>query len=54
MTAQARTEQDDGGAEAGMDDFLGKPLDCQQLYAVLDRHLLAAANASCRRFPSSR
>jgi len=46
LTAHILDEHRQRGAEAGMDDFLGKPLDCQQLYAVLDRHLLAAANAS--------
>lgn len=41
LTAHILEEHRDRGLAAGMDDFLGKPLDCQQLYILLDRYLLA-------------
>ena len=41
LTAHILEEHRDRGLAAGMDDFLGKPLDCQQLYTLLDRYLLA-------------
>ncbi|MGL4315595.1 MAG: 7TM diverse intracellular signaling domain-containing protein [Pseudomonas sp.] len=40
LTAHILDEHRELGAQAGMDEFLGKPLDCQQLYATLDRFLL--------------
>ncbi|MBC9251069.1 hybrid sensor histidine kinase/response regulator [Pseudomonas alcaligenes] len=40
LTAHILDEHRQLGAQSGMDDFLGKPLDCQQLYATLDRFLL--------------
>ncbi|MBD9481806.1 response regulator [Pseudomonas sp. PDM14] len=41
LTAHILEEHRQHGSESGMDDFLGKPLDCQLLYATLDRYLLA-------------
>lgn len=46
LTAHILEEHRARGLAAGMDDFLGKPLDCQQLYATLDRYLLAQAHAT--------
>jgi signal transduction histidine kinase/CheY-like chemotaxis protein len=46
LTAHILDEHRELGLAAGMDDFLGKPLDCQQLYAMLDRYLLAQASIS--------
>ncbi|WP_043310798.1 hybrid sensor histidine kinase/response regulator [Pseudomonas sp. ML96] len=46
LTAHILDEHRDQGLAAGMDDFLGKPLDCQQLYAMLDRYLLAQVHAT--------
>ncbi|AYC33603.1 hybrid sensor histidine kinase/response regulator [Pseudomonas cavernae] len=40
LTAHILDEHRRQGAEAGMDDFLGKPLDGALLYATLDRYLL--------------
>ncbi|HSC82492.1 MAG TPA: ATP-binding protein, partial [Pseudomonas sp.] len=40
LTAHILDEHREQGAQAGMDEFLGKPLDCQLLYATLDRFLL--------------
>ena len=40
LTAHILDEHRLSGAEAGMDDFLGKPLDCNLLYSTLDRLLL--------------
>jgi CheY-like chemotaxis protein len=39
LTAHILDEHREHGALAGMDDFLGKPLDGQVLYATLDRFL---------------
>lgn len=39
LTAHIFDEHREAGAAAGMDDFLGKPLDAHQLYTTLDRHL---------------
>ena len=39
LTAHILAEHRDLGLAAGMDGFLGKPLDCQQLYAMLDSFL---------------
>jgi len=41
LTAHILAEHRDLGLAAGMDGFLGKPLDCQQLYAMLDSFLKA-------------
>ncbi|WP_137971680.1 hybrid sensor histidine kinase/response regulator [Pseudomonas sp. F(2018)] len=46
LTAHILDEHRDRGMAAGMNEFLGKPLDCQQLYALLDRYLLAQARAT--------
>lgn len=46
LTAHILDEHREQGAQAGMDDFLGKPLDCQLLYATLDRYLLDLSLAS--------
>ncbi|MEK1907448.1 MAG: 7TM diverse intracellular signaling domain-containing protein [Pseudomonas sp.] len=40
LTAHILDEHREMGAQAGMDDFLGKPLDSQLLFATLDRFLL--------------
>ncbi|MET1078282.1 MAG: 7TM diverse intracellular signaling domain-containing protein [Pseudomonas sp.] len=39
LTAHILDEHRRSGAQAGMDGFLGKPLDCQLLYSTLDRFL---------------
>lgn len=39
LTAHIFDEHRQQGMEAGMDDFLGKPLDGELLYATLDQHL---------------
>jgi signal transduction histidine kinase/CheY-like chemotaxis protein len=39
LTAHILEEHRQNGEQSGMDDFLGKPLDSQQLYAVLDHYL---------------
>ncbi|MCQ4320045.1 hybrid sensor histidine kinase/response regulator [Stutzerimonas stutzeri] len=41
LTAHVLEEHRRAGSEAGMDDFIGKPLDSEQLYAYLDRFLNA-------------
>ena len=41
LTAHILAEHREHGSQSGMDDFIGKPLDCQLLYATLDRYLLA-------------
>jgi len=41
LTAHILDEHRQNGIAAGMDDFLGKPLDCQLLYETLDRFLLS-------------
>jgi signal transduction histidine kinase/CheY-like chemotaxis protein len=46
LTAHILDEHRDRGMAAGMNEFLGKPLDCQQLYALLDRYLLAQARVT--------
>lgn len=46
LTAHILEEHRALGLAAGMDDFLGKPLDCQLLYALLDRYLLAQAHTT--------
>lgn len=43
MTANAYAEDRARCFEAGMSDFLGKPFDPQQLYAVLARSLSKGA-----------
>jgi CheY-like chemotaxis protein len=40
LTAHILDEHREHGALVGMDDFLGKPLDCQVLYDTLDRFLV--------------
>ncbi|MCU9951012.1 hybrid sensor histidine kinase/response regulator [Pseudomonas sp. PDM13] len=40
LTAHILDEHRDAGSEAGMDDFLGKPLDSALLFATLDRLLM--------------
>ncbi|HWV08937.1 MAG TPA: 7TM diverse intracellular signaling domain-containing protein [Pseudomonas sp.] len=40
LTAHILDEHRQHGAEAGMDEFLGKPLDSAKLYSTLDRYLL--------------
>ncbi|VXB84476.1 Hybrid sensor histidine kinase/response regulator [Pseudomonas sp. 8AS] len=40
LTAHILDEHREHGARSGMNDFLGKPLDCQLLYSTLDRYLL--------------
>ncbi|MEN0105096.1 MAG: 7TM diverse intracellular signaling domain-containing protein [Pseudomonas sp.] len=42
LTAHILDEHREHGAQVGMDDFLGKPLDCQVLYDTIDRFLAAA------------
>ncbi|MCG6542383.1 ATP-binding protein [Pseudomonas sp. KSR10] len=39
LTAHVLDDHREQGREAGMDDFIGKPLDTEQLYACLDRFL---------------
>lgn len=39
VTAHILEEHRQRGIQAGMDGFLGKPLDCQVLYALLDHYL---------------
>jgi CheY-like chemotaxis protein len=46
LTAHILEEHRAAGQAVGMDDFLGKPLDHQQLYAMLDHYLLAPARAT--------
>ena len=46
LTAHILEEHRAAGQAVGMDDFLGKPLDHQQLYAILDHYLLAPARAT--------
>lgn len=41
LTAHILDEHRQLGADAGMDDFLGKPLDSKLLYGTLDRYLLS-------------
>ena len=41
LTAHILAEHRSHGLVAGMNEFLGKPLDAQQLYALLDHYLLA-------------
>jgi signal transduction histidine kinase/CheY-like chemotaxis protein len=41
LTAHILDEHRQNGIAAGMDDFLGKPLDCKLLYETLDRYLLS-------------
>ena len=41
LTAHILEEHRERGALVGMDDFLGKPLDCQVLYDTLDRFLVS-------------
>ncbi len=41
LTAHVLEEHRRAGSGAGMDDFIGKPLDSEQLYAYLDRYLNA-------------
>lgn len=43
LTAHILDEHRQHGAEAGMDEFLGKPLDSAKLYSTLDRYLLDQA-----------
>jgi signal transduction histidine kinase/CheY-like chemotaxis protein len=42
LTAHVLDDHRQQGREAGMDDFIGKPLDSEQLYACLDRFLSSA------------
>ncbi len=44
LTAHILDEHRQQSLQAGMNDFLGKPLDGQQLFALLDRYLLAEAH----------
>ncbi|WP_417781387.1 7TM-DISM domain-containing protein [Stutzerimonas xanthomarina] len=44
LTAHVLDEHRRAGSEAGMDEFIGKPLDSEQLYAYLDRFLNAPIN----------
>ena len=46
LTAHILEEHRQHGTQAGMDGFLGKPLDCQLLYATLDHYLLAQPQAN--------
>jgi len=39
LTAHILDEHRQDGSAAGMDEFIGKPLDCNQLYATLDQYL---------------
>ena len=49
LTAHTLDEHRQHGAAAGMDEFLGKPLDSAQLYSTLDRYLASqAADTSVR------
>ncbi|EQM76261.1 ATP-binding protein [Pseudomonas stutzeri] len=41
LTAHVLDGHRQQGSDAGMNDFIGKPLDTEQLYACLDRHLHA-------------
>jgi len=44
MTAGALAEDRQRCLDAGMDDYLAKPIDPQQLYAALSRWITAAAS----------
>lgn len=46
LTAHILDEHRQQSLQAGMNDFLGKPLDSQQLFALLDHYLLAEAHAT--------
>ncbi|WP_068828484.1 hybrid sensor histidine kinase/response regulator [Pseudomonas sp. BMS12] len=46
LTAHILDEHRQRSLQAGMNDFLGKPLDSQQLFALLDHYLLAEAHAT--------
>lgn len=46
LTAHILDEHRERGIEAGMSDFLGKPLESCQLYALIDRYLLAQAETN--------
>ncbi|GAB6387007.1 hybrid sensor histidine kinase/response regulator [Stutzerimonas marianensis] len=46
LTAHVLEEHRRLGSEAGMNDFIGKPLDSEQLYACLDRFLEASPQGS--------
>ena len=43
LTAHVLEEHRRQGSEAGMDDFIGKPLDSEQLYACMDRYISVPA-----------
>jgi CheY-like chemotaxis protein len=51
LTAHVLEEHRQQGSEAGMNDFIGKPLDSEQLYACLDRFLGAPITEPDLRHP---
>lgn len=51
LTAHVLDDHRQQGRDAGMDDFIGKPLDTEQLYACLDRFLKPLDLSQPRRWP---
>jgi two-component system sensor histidine kinase/response regulator len=45
MTAHAMAGDREKGLEAGMDDYVSKPIDSASLFAALDRVMMAASGA---------
>ncbi len=43
VTAHVLAEHRQRGLDAGMDEFIGKPLESRQLYACLDSYLQGGA-----------
>jgi CheY-like chemotaxis protein len=43
VTAHVLAEHRQRGLDAGMDEFIGKPLESRQLYACLDSYLQSSA-----------
>lgn len=52
LTAHVLEDHRQQGSDAGMDDFIGKPLDSEQLYACLDRFLRAPITEPDLRHPT--
>jgi two-component system, sensor histidine kinase and response regulator len=53
MTASAMTEDRDRCLEAGMDDFISKPIDPELMFATIARHYAATGAARAAQAPSS-